>query len=309
MKIPLSQKLIQKIRKSLPLSVRQSFGPYAARVTFSYHKITGKKKPKVLSLLNTLHLIDKEKLSMVRFGDGEITLIEGNGLGFQEKNNELAERLEAIVRSNERGLLICVPGIWGDLSLFLDYARHFILHHLFRNGYLWDRLLSQDVTYGDAYITRPYLSFKEKTGSEEIFKKFFSLWDRASVVLVEGSKSRIGVGNNMLENAATVERILCPAENAYSQYEQIKNEVLKQDKNKLILVALGPTAKVLTYDLFKLGYRVLDIGHLDMEYEMFVRRENVQVKISYKYFNEINARNPEDCLDEKYLSEIIATID
>ena len=99
-----------------------------------------------------------------------------------------------------------------------------------------------------------------------------------------------------------------PPENAYASYEKIEEEVTKQSKEKLVLLSLGPTAKVVAYDLFLLGYRVIDIGHIDMEYEMFLRKENKQVKVPHKYFNEINERNPEDCQDEKYLSQILVHI-
>src|SRR5205085_1536863 len=112
-------------------------------------------------------------------------------------------------------------------------------------------------------------------------------WDDKQVVLIEGSKSRLGVGNNMFKNAASLSRILGPAENAYSRHNEILAAAKKADKGKLILLSLGPAAKVLAYDLFKAGYRVVDICHVDMEYEMYLRKEPVQVKVKYKYFNEI----------------------
>jgi hypothetical protein len=65
----------------------------------------------------------------------------------------------------------------------------------------------------------------------------------------------------------------------------------------------------LAYDLFLLGYRVIDIGHIDMEYEMFIRKEEKLTKVPYKYFNEINERNPEVCLDAEYINQIIAKIE
>ena len=50
-------------------------------------------------------------------------------------------------------------------------------------------------------------------------------------------------------------------------------------KNKLILIALGPTATILAYDLYKLGYRAIDIGHIDIEYEWFLRKANTKIPI------------------------------
>ena len=83
---------------------------------------------------------------------------------------------------------------------------------------------------------------------------------------------------------------------------------MKIGKDKLILLSLGPAAKVLAYDLFLAGYRVVDVGHVDMEYEMFLRGETKLTKIANKYVNELNERTPEDCTDPTYLSQIITTI-
>ena len=127
-------------------------------------------------------------------------------------------------------------------------------------------------------------------------------------MLIEGAQSRLGVGNDLFANCASMERILCPPENAYTQYNAILQETKKVAETKLILISLGPAAKILAYDLFKLGYRVIDIGHIDMEYEMFLRNADHIVPVRYKYFNEIDARNPEICNDPVYSSQIIATI-
>ncbi len=308
MKKNIPQKILQIVRTLTPLFLRQKIGPHIALLHYKYRNLTKARKPHVLTIMETLERTQKEKLSIIRFGDGEITLLDNHDLSFQKKNLKLAQQLEKIVKVKEDGLLICIPGIWDDLDTFEPYAKSFIIHHLYRQNYIWNKVLSYSTTYGDAYITRHYLGSKNKKNSEQIFKKFFSLWDDTDIVLIEGSKSRVGVGNDIFSNTKSIQRILCPAENAYESYNKIKEAALLVPKNKLILIALGPTAKVLAYDLFQVGYRVLDIGHIDMEYDMFIRKENKQVKVKYKYFNEINERNPEDCTDSKYLEQIMVTI-
>ena len=57
-------------------------------------------------------------------------------------------------------------------------------------------------------------------------------------------------------------------------------------RDKLILIALGPTATVLAYDLAKEGYWAIDIGHLDLEYEWFLKGEGYSY-IPQKYNNEV----------------------
>ena len=306
MKKNFSQRFLHQIRSATPLFLRQKIGPMIAFLVYFFSNKSN--RPHVLSINDTLDHIIKKELSVVRFGDGEITLLDDQDLSFQQQDLLLSKRLELIFRSNNEKLLLCIPGIWGDLDVFEKYAKKFIVHHLYRQAHIWNSLLSKKVTYGDAYITRHYLAFRDKASAGATFKKFFSIWNNKDVVLIEGFQSRVGVGNDIFSNTNSVKRILCPAENAFSKYDQILNEAKKISKDKLILVALGPTAKVLAYDLFILGYRVIDIGHIDMEYDMFIRKHTTQIKVPYKYFNEINERNPEDCNDKVYLSQITATI-
>ncbi len=306
------RKTISHIRAHTPLYLRIKIGPLFAYITYVYRVYFSNNSLnfKVLSSEKTIDLIKDNSLSVIRFGDGELSFIENIDLAFQKKNAELATKLKEIITSNHSGLLICVPGIFGKLNHFAKHSYWFSLHHLFKHGETWEKLLSKEYTYGDAFITRPYLTYSEayRAKSGIIFDKLFSIWKDKEVVLIEGDKSRLGVGNNMFDQVQSIGRILCPAENAYDRYDEIKKEALKIDKNKLVLLSLGPTAKVLAYDLFLLGYRVIDIGHIDMEYEMFLRKASKLEKVSYKYFNEINERNPDECDDPKYQSQIIAQI-
>jgi glycosyltransferase family protein len=305
------RKTVQYLRRLTPLWIRVKIGPiiaygvYFTRVYLS----SNKHAPKVLSIEKTIEKIATENLSVIRFGDGEISIMEDIDLGFQKKDHELSSKLRVVLQSNLTGLLICVPGLFGKLSNFKSRSFWFTIHHLFKHGYLWRDLLSRDQVYGDAFMTRPYLTYKNTSSCGEIFKKLFSIWENKEVVLVEGLLSRLGVGNDMFNNAKSIQRILCPAENAYGKYSIIKETVLKVPKNKIILLSLGPAAKVLAYELFLLGYRVVDIGHIDMEYEMFIRGKTTIQKVQYKYFNEIKERTPEECLDPTYMKQIMTIIE
>jgi len=55
----------------------------------------------------------------------------------------------------------------------------------------------------------------------------------------------------------------------------------------LILIALGPTATVLAYDLALIGYWAIDIGHVDLEYEWMKNGALQQEKVKGKYVNEV----------------------
>ena len=131
-------------------------------------------------------------------------------------------------------------------------------------------------------------------------------------MIIEGDKSRLGVGNDLFDNMKSIQRVICPAINAFNYYENIINTIkTKVTKDKLILIALGPTATVLAYDLFKLGYRVIDIGHIDIEYEWYLRKAKSRIKINNKFVNEAGGYQEafsNDMNYNKYFLQILVNI-
>ena len=93
-------------------------------------------------------------------------------------------------------------------------------------------------------------------------------------------------------------------------YNKIIEEVLKLKEKRLILIALGPTATILAFDFFKLGYQAIDIGHLDIEYEWFLNNATKKIQIKNKFVNEARGvrYNFTKVKDKNYYSQIIAKI-
>lgn len=82
------------------------------------------------------------------------------------------------------------------------------------------------------------------------------------------------------------------------------------DDDLLILFSLGPTATVLSARVSnETNVQCIDIGHLDIEYEWFLRGSVSKVPIKGKYVNESDGQKFIDGeVSDKYLSEIICTI-
>ncbi|MDR2870426.1 MAG: GT-D fold domain-containing protein, partial [Deferribacteraceae bacterium] len=53
-----------------------------------------------------------------------------------------------------------------------------------------------------------------------------------------------------------------PPANAWDEYDTIFEAAKKYSTDWLVLISAGPTATVLAYDLYKVGYQALDIGHI-----------------------------------------------
>lgn len=163
--------------------------------------------------------------------------------------------------------------------------------------------------FGDTQISRPYIAYKSSNNAKRVFPLLKKIWDGKDIIIVEGNKTRLGVGNDLFDNVLSVKRILAPAENAFSCYQSIIQEVVQIHNNELILIALGPTATVLAYEFTNLNMRALDLGHIDIEYEWFFQGCREHDAISGKYTNEAEGGNEvDDCLDNDYLKEIVANI-
>ena len=125
-----------------------------------------------------------------------------------------------------------------------------------------------------------YYYAADRSGCGTQFAKIRKIWENRDVVVVEGEKTHNGVGNDLLDTARSVERIICPPSNAYGAIPAILDACTAYDKDRLFLLSVGVAAKFLAVDLFERGYRVLDIGNLDMEYEWFVTRSPGKRKLA-----------------------------
>ena len=78
----------------------------------------------------------------------------------------------------------------------------------------------------------------------------------------------------------------------------------------MILLALGPTATILAYDLSVMGYQAIDIGHIDVEYEWFKLGTREKIPLKGKYVNEAGELGKQvlDVTDENYNNQIICYV-
>lgn len=236
----------------------------------------------ILSFEATINEIILNKKSISRFGDGEFRLLtKERGIYFQNLNDKIAERLHDVLNSNLPNHLVCIPS---SLKTRENLKREVKVHWLnFINQKGKAIALSiekQDNIFGDALITRFYLDYKN---THEVLRKVNSLkkiWENRDLLIVEGEFSRLGIGNDFFNNAKSIERILCPSTNAFEKYEEILEASKKFGRNKLVIIALGPTATILVYDLAKENYWALDLGHVDIEYSWFL--QNAQSKVPVK---------------------------
>ena len=264
----------------------------------------------VLSIDQSLDYLLEKGASVVRFGDGEMDLIAGRSIVYQDFDPELSARLrEMMSMESDEHLMICLPDVFTGLERYsIDAQNFWSLNHLphFLEKY---KNICRAPWYGSTFISRPYIDLEDKTPSAGYFAKLKQLWQDKDLLIVEGLTSRSGVGNDLFDGARSIKRIICPSRNAYSKLEAIKQAVREHVDNRLILIMLGPTAKVLVYDLVQEGYRALDIGHIDSEYEWFQMGVSHKVKLSHKHTAEHNFDQDIEFRDDQaYDSQIVANL-
>lgn len=267
----------------------------------------------------SINEIKRNGKSLSRFGDGELLIVfqylelATSTSTFQDFDKSLGLRLYQILHNESpSNCLIGLPHcMFGRGVSDMNFGAR----------YFWERfsadwcqtvlnIIPQKQIYADTNLTRFYNDYKSKSRSKRQIDAIKTLWQDRDVVVIEGEQTRFGVGNDLLDNARSVSRILVPPTNAFSKYDSILNAAKANYKpGVLFLIAAGMTATVLAYDLAKLDMQALDIGHLDIEYEWLRMGATSRVKIEGKFTNEsANRFSTVDCKDHKYLESIIDTI-
>ncbi|MFL6906954.1 GT-D fold domain-containing glycosyltransferase [Lacticaseibacillus paracasei] len=321
MKRPWGKRLKIKQRFSRDIRINAiGFAKLIAYAVFRMYLVISRKQIRVVPIEKSIQIILKERLSVARFGDGEFKWMfkDREPDNFEKNSSELASALLKVVKTSRPGFQVCIPDAFDGLTQYRRLDAFFWAGQLGHHGYRWVRTLSSKRTYLDSLVTRPYMIYKDRSQGDRLFKLIKQIWDKRHVILVEGSETRFGVGNDLLNNAAKVERIICPAKNAFEHYTQISKTITDlikniDDSDILVLVSLGPTATVLANDVnFETSVQVLDIGHLDLEYSWMLMHADEKVPLNYKYVNEIENGDKVQSVPSKFLqrynSEILIEI-
>lgn len=275
--------------------------------------LTDVESPNIEPFDETIEKIINEKKSICRFGDGEFDMIaKRNRQKFQTVNEKLAERLKEVLTSNDDRILIAIADNYGDLSKYNNQGkseiRTYLQEEIRQEHYA---LLDMNRTYCNTYLTRPYAMWADNMtdAPRKRFANLRRIWDNQKLLIIEGEQTRMGIGNDLFDNALDIKRILAPAENAFDKYDNLLAFALQCDKDRLVLISLGMTATVLAYDLALAGFHALDIGHIDMEYEWMNRGTGGRTTVAGKYNNEVAGGNiVAEISDPVYESQIIAKI-
>ena len=142
-----------------------------------------------------------------------------------------------------------------------------------------------------------------------MFPRLKGLWEGKDIIIIEGVKTRLGVGNDLFTGAKSIKRILGPATNAFDHLDEIREKIEEVRTDELVIMALGPTATILAADLSAKGIQAIDIGHVDIEYEWYLRGAQKHDPVPGKYTNEADqGSHVDECDDEWYKAQVVSRI-
>lgn len=282
--------------------------------TKRFNKVNKQYPIDIMTSEETIAYILKNNCSIARYGDGDMGLMmKTSAVGYQQISDSLANALQDVFTNTSKNLLICMPYPMVSTREFKKHGKKFWKYWTIENKERVMTIIREkmkaEYKFGDSFLSRPVTGYKSSQKAKKLFPLLKMLWNDRDVIIVEGSGTRMGIGNDLFSNTKSIKRILCPAENAFDVYPRILKTCIENYNGELILMALGPTATVLASDLSKHGIQALDLGHIDIQYEWYLHGNNYQPVLG-KYTNEAHdGRVVEDCLDKTYLSQIIEKID
>lgn len=213
--------------------------------------------PKVISELETIEEIRLTYASIGRFGDGEINLIFGKDIYFQRYEYHLARRLLQVLRSSHDCYLTAILPAIDELSIN-EKAKRDMLYSEYHKSVSW--CARGNTRYYSACISRP--DAVSSFNGFSYFQSLTQLWQKRKVLFVCPDESMSN--HKLFENAECYGVIQCTSMNAWGEYRRMLDTVLEKVNSTrfLVLLSVGPTATVLSYDLHLRGIQALDIGQV-----------------------------------------------
>ncbi|USS93388.1 GT-D fold domain-containing glycosyltransferase [Fructilactobacillus ixorae] len=244
----------------------------------------------IATIQQTIDAIVDKQVSLSRFGDGEfkwIHMIEQNS--YEKESPELSKRLLEVMNTKDPRVQVGLPQAFRDPTVLT--AKKYWEREMGKYGKQWTSDPDPNKQYLNTSVTRPYMDLIDKSVADYVFAKFKGYLKHKTVLMIEGSATKFGENNDLLSQAKRVVRLTCPDRNAFESYATIFSTAVQKMKTEgidLVLVALGPTATILTYDLARsTTQQVLDVGHMDIEYSWYLNGDTKRVPVAGKAVNEV----------------------
>lgn len=211
--------------------------------------------------------------SIIRFSDGEFTILMGGSIGFQDYDKRLADYLARILKDENDEVF----WIGTEFCYFHGYDN--IVDCVKKHGYIWGPIFKKVFLencnpfreYISSSFNQTYINHIEYDWNKYIMgvKELFRGRD---VVVFSGVGVLDGLKYCIFDYARSCEYVPAPSKNAFSEFNMLLAKARSFSKDKTLCFILGPTSKPLVYELGKDGYIAWDLGHMAKDYDCCMRK-------------------------------------
>ena len=236
----------------------------------------------VSGFLETAQYLLATNDSLARVADGEFHLIFNHSLSFQDARANLSLELQSLLTTPIEHLSIGIqdyfsgcPRVRTSSALWWSYGADDNRQYILKNAPL-------DRQYLAAQITSVYTITLNTSCAllPQIYDTLRSIWRGRDLVILRGDNKQVYT-YDVYDTARSQKIYYAPKRNAWDSYEALKEMMLNEDKDKLFIIANGPSAGILVKELHLLGRRALDLGHLAKDYNDYRRGVS-----TYKFFTD-----------------------
>lgn len=223
---------------------------------------------KFLNEKQTLEYLLKNKKSFIRLGEGEFSILYGFNVDlYQQKSNHLLrEFFIKIIKdyNHDSPYLLGIPRLPIQKLSYFGIKKNKNLDYWYKVETFMRNRLKENCLYGDPLIFKRVLNKNIES---------FKIWENKSVLLI-GSMVKY-FKNKQLELTKRQYLLEAPDGNAFKDYEDVVKNIFRiidsnhlKKEDMVVLISLGPAAKVIIYELSKKGLIAYDMGtYFDLRYK------------------------------------------
>ena len=227
------------------------------------------KIPKMKNSWDTIKKLLNSNESLIRFGDGEFLIMEGHSICFQKYDYRIKNILKEIFFKENPNLLIGLPELYYQYPMQLEeQPKQFILNWLPKWHEIILKYYNPQKIYYSSFISLTF-SQLEEYDFEKHYNSLKQIWNDKAITIITGDRVYKNIKYNIFENASSINYIYGPTENAFDAYNELHEKCLNEPIKNILIFAMGPTGKCLAYEMYKKGYRVLDLGHIIKDYDFY----------------------------------------
>ena len=221
------------------------------------------KRPKIKTAEETINELMTTNKNLVRYGDGEMVVVDGGGIPFQKADEVLTRRLRELLSTPQEDLLVALPASYYKpeiVGVTNPVYKEFAIYAVPKCRRMIDKFINYDTWYWEVGIN-----------GVAFFKRWRDFFVGKKLVLTGCKEAFDSYEFNIFDTAAQLCYEFVPNKHAFSEYESILARLKAYDKDFVHILMCGPTANVLVADLTKAGFRALDLGHLAKHYDWYKR--------------------------------------